>query len=671
MKISQTKIMLCNCGKTMPLDGTAIAAGCGMSAEAGETPVASSLCRAQQDRLAEAMQGLGADEQLLVACTQETKTFDDIADELGTQAPQTVNIREMAGWSDAAASATPKIAALLRAATDPVPAARSMALTSHGRCLIYGGGEAGLELGKALSDQLGVTVMLDKDADGLSAGGFAGQLTQGRIIQAAGHFTTFSLTINGFAEAEPWGRSAFVFSPATDGVETTCDILIDLSGGAPLFTGAEKRDGYLRCAADDRSGLLRVQQQAAEMIGEFEKPIYVDFDENLCAHSRNSLVGCSRCLDVCPAGAITVAGDHVAIDAGICGGCGMCGAVCPSGAAQTAFPPIDTSLTSLANLQRYYTDAGGSEAMLLVHDGQWGKEMIEMLARHGKGLPENLIPYEIHSVGRVGHDLLVGAITLGFDRVFVLMDPRKSAEYASLYQQTELAEALLAGTGVAADNRFVLLEETDPDGVEQALWGKQKTARYTPAPFVPMGSPRAVTRLGLRGLAKANDAATEVIALPTGAPYGRVEIDTDNCTICLSCVGACPAGALQDNPDAPQLLFREDACLQCGICVATCPEKVIQLVPQFNLSDKAMATELVIEDEPFHCTSCGKPFGTTKSIENVIAKLSGHSMFQAEGRTDMLKMCEDCRVEAMFGQTEKMADVGERPKPRTTDDYLN
>ena len=77
---------------------------------------------------------------------------------------------------------------------------------------------------------------------------------------------------------------------------------------------------------------------------------------------------------------------------------------------------------------------------------------------------------------------------------------------------------------------------------------------------------------------------------------------------------------LQDNPDAPQL-FREDACLQCGICVATCPEKVISLAPQFNLSDKAMATELVIEDEPFHCTSCGKPFGTTKSIgsEDVIA----------------------------------------------------
>ena len=184
MKISQTKIMLCNCGKTMPLDGTEIAAGCGLSAEAGEAAVASSLCRAQQDRLAQAMQELAADEQLLVACTQETKTFEDIADELGKPAPQTVNIREMAGWSDAAKTATPKIAALLRAATDPVTPARSMALTSHGRCLIYGGGSrAGA--GQGAVRQLGVTVMLDKGADGLSAESFAGQLTQGQSPKPA------------------------------------------------------------------------------------------------------------------------------------------------------------------------------------------------------------------------------------------------------------------------------------------------------------------------------------------------------------------------------------------------------------------------------------------------------------------------------------------------------
>ena len=29
------------------------------------------------------------------------------------------------------------------------------------------------------------------------------------------------------------------------------------------------------------------------MIGEFEKPIYVEYDADLCAFSRNSLAGCS------------------------------------------------------------------------------------------------------------------------------------------------------------------------------------------------------------------------------------------------------------------------------------------------------------------------------------------------------------------------------------------
>ena len=122
MTIPQTKIMLCNCGKSMPLDAAAIDAACG-EADAG-SDVATSLCRAQQDRLTAAMDALNTDEQLLVACTQEEKTFEDIATELGKPAPQTINIREVAGWSDEAASASPKIAALLRNAGDAVAAHR-------------------------------------------------------------------------------------------------------------------------------------------------------------------------------------------------------------------------------------------------------------------------------------------------------------------------------------------------------------------------------------------------------------------------------------------------------------------------------------------------------------------------------------------------------------------
>ena len=456
-----------------------------------------------------------------------------------------------------------------------------------------------------------------------------------------------------------------------DGVETSCDLIIDLTGDTPLFTGWEKRDGYLRATADDSIAMAKVEREAMLLIGEFEKPIYVNFDDSICAHSRNKINGCSRCLDVCPAGAIKSLGDHVDVDPAICGGCGLCGAVCPSGAVQTAYPPSDQLLSEIARLLDYYTEAGGKNASLLLHDTNYGLELIEIIARYGRGLPANVLPVSMHSIGRAGHDLMVGAIALGYQQVFILLNPNKPIENEPLIAQRELAETMLTGVGISGAGHIVLLDDADPDVISDRLHQKSSKRAGRPAPFSPVGTPRGYTRLAMRGLAASNKAKQTIIALPDGAPYGRVNIDTDNCTICLSCVGACPAGALQDNPDAPQLLFREDACLQCGICAATCPEKVITLEPQFNLTDSAMAAKLVVEDTPFSCTECGKPFGSTRSIEKVISKLSDHSMFQQSARTDMLKMCEDCRVEAMFAQNDKTMDVGERRKPRTTDDYMN
>ena len=114
-----------------------------------------------------------------------------------------------------------------------------------------------------------------------------------------------------------------LFENASDAVGAACDIIIDLTSDIPLFSGWEKRDSYLRAAGDDTAALGRLETQAAQMIGEFEKPIYVNFEESLCAHSRNKIAGCSRCLDVCPAGAIQSAGDNVSVDPGICGGCGF------------------------------------------------------------------------------------------------------------------------------------------------------------------------------------------------------------------------------------------------------------------------------------------------------------------------------------------------------------
>ena len=672
MKLSGQEVLVCDCGATMDIDGAKLEKAC---SAAGGCTVATSLCRDQIDRYEAALEATdGA--SLIVACTQETAVFSSVAEDLGKPVPDFVNIRELAGWSEDSGT-LPKMAALLRMAAEPDTPARSLTLTSTGRCLIYADGargngvEAAMELAGALKDSLGVTVMITNAGDDILAGGDSGMVTRGTIRAATGHFTAFDLVIDGFAAAHPSSRSFVTFDDPQDEVESGCDLIIDITGGTPLFTGWEKRDGYLRADAEDRLRLKQLAAEAAEMIGEFEKPIYVEYDADLCAHSRNSLAGCSRCLDVCPAGAITTAGDTVAIDPAICGGCGYCGAVCPSGAAQTVVPAADMFGQQMATLLDHYLDAGGKTPRLLLADDSHGAQMIEMMARFGPGLPADMLSLTMHSVGRVGHDLLVTAVAQGYEQVVIIANPAKADETTQIGAQVTLARALMSGVGGDDEARFVVIDEADPDKVAALVRGDRPKASPKPAPFSPIGSPRGITRLAMRGLAGAQKVGDAAIPLPDGAPYGRVEINTDSCTICLSCVSACPAGALQDNPDAPQLLFREDACLQCGICVATCPEKVIDLVPQFNLADSAMNAELVIEDTPFHCTGCNKPFGSTRSIERVIAKLEGHSMFTGGKQLDMLKMCEDCRVGAMFDEDDRLMDVGERRKPRTTDDYLH
>ena len=670
------QVVVCDCGGTMNIDGKKLAKSCDIKSICD---VASSLCRNETDQLAAAMTAArDSNTKLIVACTQETATFNSIAEELECATPEIVNIREMAGWSDESAHALPKMVALMKHAGDSRRPTRSLSLVSQGRCLIYadasranGGSEAALALAAKLNGALGVTVMIANATDSMDANANSGLITTGTIQKATGHFTNFNLVISKFAEAAPFSRETLIFDTPQDSVETSCDILIDLTGNTPLFTGWEKRDAYFRASADDNMAIARIEADAMQLIGDFEKPIYVNFDDNICAHSRNKIDGCSRCIDVCPAGAITSLGDHVNIDPAICGGCGLCGTVCPSGAVQTAYPPADQLLSGIAQLLDYFLEAGGKAPSLLLHDEDYGLEVIEMMARYGRGLPSNVIPVSMHAMGRAGHDLMISIIALGYHQVFVLLNPAKSYENTPIFEQRDLAITMLSGVGVYSKNQIVLMDDADPDVIGETLYNSPCKRKGKPAPFSPVGTPRGIVRLAMRGLAKANSIKQTKITLPNNAPYGRVDIDTNNCTICLSCVSACPAGALQDNPDAPQLLFREDACLQCGICVATCPEKVIKLDPQFNLADSAMAAELVIEDTPFSCTKCGKPFGSSKSIEKVITRLSDHSMFQESSRTDMLKMCEDCRVEAMFSQNDKTMDVGERRKPRTTDDYLN
>jgi ferredoxin len=132
-------------------------------------------------------------------------------------------------------------------------------------------------------------------------------------------------------------------------------------------------------------------------------------------------------------------------------------------------------------------------------------------------------------------------------------------------------------------------------------------------------------------------------ALPKSSFLGGLNINKDACTLCMSCVGSCPEGALLDNLDEPKLSFIEKQCVQCGICVQTCPEKALSLAPRLQTVEERKQRVELNETKPFHCISCGKVFGTAKMVDLMLVKLGAHGAFAGAG-LDRLKMCGDCRV---------------------------
>jgi ferredoxin len=647
----------------MPLDADAIGRGC-----QGKMTAATQLCGAELGRF----KAIAAEDGLLtVACTQQAALFSQVAAENNrANSIQFANIRETAGWSDDAARAGPKMAALLAAATEVTAPTEMVQLESSGVILIYGRDEAAIEAGDLLKSHLDVTVLMAPPAALAPPRSADYPIAKGRITGIKGHLGAFDIVVDDFAEAAPSSRRVLTFGPSRNNARSSCDIVLDLTGGPALIPG-DMRDGYLRADPGHRSSILQAVLKARDLVGTFEKPRYINFDAGLCAHSRSKQIGCTRCLDACPAGAITPAGNHVAIDANICEGCGQCATACPTGAASYALPAEDALIRKLRTMLLAYHRAGGERAVLLVHDDVHGSPLIEALARFGDGLPANVLPFAVNEVTQIGLESIAAAFAYGVSAVHFLLRAKPRHDVSGLTRTIALADPILAGLGFG-EGRLSVIATDDPDHLLEAL---RTAPAHAPAPrpasFRPVGRKRDVLRFALAELHRAAPAPADVIPLPEGAPFGAVAVDTAGCTLCLSCVSVCPTSALRDDPERPALRFVEDSCVQCGLCRTTCPEKVITLVPQIDFRASRAPTRVLKEEEPFCCIRCGKPFGVKSSIERVVAKLEGqHWMYSGSAhRLDAIKMCGDCRVGFVAEQGfESYGAPG--PTVRTTDDYL-
>jgi ferredoxin len=657
--------MICSCELTMPLDATAIGRGCG-----GKITQANQLCGLELDRFRKALTD-GA--PITVACTQEAPLFREVA-ENSPQAELTfVNIRETGGWSNEAAAAGPKAAAMIAAAQEDMPPISLVTLESAGVALIYGRDEVAIEAAQRLADRLDITVLLSKPGDVTPRRTNEFPVLKGTIGAAKGHLGAFELAIDDYALPMPSSRAKLVFGVSRNGATSTCDLILDLSGGTPLFAAHELRPGYLRADPRDRAAVERAIAEAGAMVGTFDKPRFIQLDPLLCAHSRSGITGCTRCLDLCPTGAITPDGNAVAIDANVCAGCGSCASVCPTGAASYSLPGADALMRRLRALLQGYSKAGGHGATVLFHDGEHGDAVIDALARFGAGLPANVLPVRVNEVTQLGPENIAAVFAYGGTGVSLLTRARPKHDLSGLRRAVEMSDTIVSALGFGA-SLVRIIETDDPDQLRGLLDASPAgVATPKPAGFVPRGAKRGVLETTFRELHLAAPAPVDVVPLQPGAPFGGVNLDVEGCTLCHACVTACPTHALSDNPDRAMLRFTESLCVQCGLCQATCPEDVITLEPRLDFKAWNAPLTVLKEEEPFLCIACNKPFGTKSSIDRVLAKLGDkHWMFQGANarRLDVIKMCADCRVEAVVNEGFDPHGAPQRPAVMTTEDYL-
>ena len=471
----------------------------------------------------------------------------------------------------------------------------------------------------------------------------------------------------------PSPRGFLRFGPARDGAVSRCDLILDLSGAAPLFPAADLRDGYLRADPGDPAAVLRAVLKARDLTGTFDKPRYITFTEDLCAHSRSRIVGCRRCLDLCPTGAITPAGNHVAIDPQICAGCGQCAAACPTGAASYALPPADALMRRLRTLLTTYAQAGGRQPIVLMHDEGHGADLIDALARHGDGLPANVLPVPVNEVTQVGLEAIAAAFAYGAAAMRFLLRARPRHDVAGLTRTLALAEPILAGLGFGS-GRIGTIETDDPDALGQALRAIPPTAPAPrPANFQPVG------------LKARRDAARAARTASRGAGAGRRGGAARRGTVRRGRARRRRLHAL------PRLRLRlpdrravgrpraADAALRRGCLRAMRP--VPGDLPGESDQPEAAARLPRRDRDRRACSSrrsrspasaAASRSASKSTIERVAAKLEGkHWMFKGSAkRLDVIKMCDDCRVAVMTEEDFDPYGAPPRPAPRTTEDYF-
>ena len=696
-----TRTLVCNCNHTMPLEDAFF-----KKHLEGHEKIYDGLCRQEIGSFIKELAGnepivvaCTQERELFHAISTQA--------EKPLVAPiQFINIRETAGWGRDNQKALPKIATLLELAKllapDPLPTVSYD--STRGRVCIIGPGKAAFALAQELSQDLAVTVIMNDrailpiqknymiiNANIQKISGFLGKFQVawqssnpiqldlctrcGACIDACPEDAideSFQIDMQACKSHQECEKAcgaigAIQFQKKETLLDDEFDVIIDLHP-EPCIKTPEPPKGYF-FTGEDSVQQIQVVSKVLNSIGEFEKPRFFAYQEKICANGRNGQVGCNACIDICSTQAISSVFEagkgRVSVNPHLCMGCGACATACPSGAMTYVNPTVPYLGTKIKTIVDTFsqTTTSSTAPMVLFHSGiEGGEQWINALGRAArihpkkiKGLPAHVVPFSLHHIASTGVDLWLGMLTHGVAEIVILASGEESPQYIDLLKkQIKITSEILLGLGYS--ERIHLIEMSTnkkSEHLEDLVFLDQSLSNFdAKESLVPIASfafakeKRATLEMSLEHLLEHAPLALghdEAIPLSSAACIGGLEINQDTCTLCMSCVSACPEGALLDHLEIPQLGFIEKNCVQCGLCQITCPENALTLQPRLKTIEQRKTRITLNETKPFHCIKCAKPFATEKMMQTMLTKIGAHPAFTGDAQK-RLKMCSDCRV---------------------------
>jgi ferredoxin len=366
-----------------------------------------------------------------------------------------------------------------------------------------------------------------------------------------------------------------------------------------------------------------------ENINSYSYKKFLTYDQNICQyHGRREEI-CSKCEEVCPTVAITKDDKTktLAFSQIDCHGCGGCISVCPSGALDYA----PSNKEALFEMSKFYKDTHP-----LIIPQKMNMQDLEI------SLKENVLPFSIEGEKFLHEASLLTLLQMSGSQVIFYSDflskgTKESIEILNdIYQRKYQKDAILVAM--------------DKEALENAL-KKVSFIENSYFYFEQNGlKKREVFSHRLQKIVQNEDLG--VVKTDENIHYGTVKVNEANCTLCLSCVGACNVDALFANESDFTLRVNPSLCTACGYCEISCPEKDCLTIQrdEIQLQPLWFKENILAKDKLFACVECGKEFATTKAIEKIASLMAPIFAKVSETKKRTLYCCEDCKAKLMIKQ---------------------